>query len=100
MSWDLMLFRVMERMSAISTQGDFLIPYFLTFDRKMVQLFDLFPLKAVLSHDDTGRMIPLWETDPLDELRKAVDIQSVEHYFGEVAGKVRLSERLSDPRPD
>lgn len=100
MSWDLMLFRVMERLSTLPGQGHFLIPYFLTFDRKMVQLFDLFPLKATLSHGDTGRMIPLWEKDPLDELRKAVGIKSIEHYFGEVAGKVRQSERLSDPRPD
>lgn len=100
MSWDLMLFRVMERMATLPGQGQFLIPYFLTFDRKMVQLFDLFPLKAILSYGDTARMVPLWEKDPLDELRKAVDIKGVEHYFGEVAGKVRLSERLSDPRPD
>jgi hypothetical protein len=100
MSWDLMLFRVMERMATLPGQGHFLIPYFLTFDRKMVQLFDLFPLKAILSHGDTARMIPLWETDPLDELRKAVDIKGVEHYFGEIAGRVRQSERLLDPRPD
>jgi hypothetical protein len=83
----------------LSGQGDVLIPYFLTFDRKMVQLFDLFPLKAILSHRDTARMIPLWETDPLDELRKAVDITSIEFYFGEIAGKVRLAERTAEP-PD
>ena len=100
MSWDLMLFRVMEWMATLPGRGHFLLPYFLTFDRKMVQLFDLFPLKAILSRGDTARMIPLWETDPLDELRKAVDIKSVEHYFGEIAGRVRQSERLLDPRPD
>ena len=99
MSWDMMLFRMMERQSMLSGQGDVLIPYFLTFDRKMVQLFDLFPLKAILSHRDTARMIPLWETDPLDELRKAVDITSIEFYFGEIAGKVRLAERTAEP-PD
>jgi hypothetical protein len=98
MSWDLMLFRVMERIATLPGQGDFLIPYFLTFDRKMVQLFDLFPLKGILSHSGTGQMIPLWEINPLEELWKAVNINDIENYFGEIAGKVRHSERQYDAR--
>lgn len=100
MSWDLMLFRVMERMAAIPGQGDFLIPYFLTFDRKMVQLFDLFPLKAVFAYGDAAQMIPLWETEPLEELRKDIDTANIEFYLGEIALKVRHAERQADPRPD
>lgn len=100
MSWDLMLFRIMERMAAIPGKGDFLIPYFLTFDRKMVQLFDLFPLKAVFAYGDAAQMIPLWETEPLEELRKLIDTKNIEGYFGEVALKIRHAERQFNPRPD
>jgi hypothetical protein len=100
MSWDLMLFRVMDRLAAIPGQGDFLIPYFLTFDRKMVQLFDLFPLKAVLAYGDAAQMTPLWETEPVEALRKEVDTTNFEVYFGEIATRIRRREREADPQPD
>lgn len=100
MSWDLMLFRVMDRLAAIPGQGDFLIPYFLTFDRKMVELFDLFPLKAVLAYGDAAQMTPLWETEPVEALRKEVNTANFEVYFGEIATRIRLREREADPRPD
>jgi hypothetical protein len=96
MSWDLMLFRIMDRMAGISTQhGDFLIPYFLTFDRKMVELFDLFPLKAVIAYGD-AQIIPLWETNPLEAIRKEVSTKGIDRYFGDIARKVRHIERCSD----
>jgi hypothetical protein len=100
MSWDLMLFRMMERQATLSGVGDFLIPYFLTFDKKMLQLFDLSPLKAIMYHSDTGQMIPLWETNPLEVLQKEINIKNIELYFGETARNIRLSDRLSNPRPD
>lgn len=100
MSWDLMLFRIMERMATLPGQEDFLIPYFLTFDRRMVHLFDLFPLKAILFSINTAQMIPLWETEPVEELRKEINTGNIEFYFGETARNVRLSERLAEPRPD
>jgi hypothetical protein len=100
MSWDLMLFRMMERIATLPGQGDFLIPYFLSFDRKMVQLFDLFPLKAILAHSDSPLMIPLWETSPLKELQKEIDIEIINDYFTETARNIRYSEREATPRPD
>lgn len=100
MSWDLMLFRVLERIATMPGQGNFLIPYFLSFDKKMVQLFDIFPLKAILASDASAQMIPLWVTPPLDELQKEIKIEKVKDYFGDIASKVRYTERQSDLRPD
>ena len=100
MSWDLMLFRVMERIATMRGQGDFLIPYFLSFDKKMVQLFDLFPLKAILASQDGTQMLPLWVTPPLDELQKEIKMEKIEDYFSHIASKVRFIERLADTRPD
>ena len=100
MSWDLMLFRVMDRMAGISTQkGDFLIPYFLTFDRKIVELFDLFPLKAVITYGD-AQVIPLWETNPLEAIRKEVSTRGIDRYFGDIARKVRHMKRRTDVPSD
>lgn len=100
MSWDLMLFRVMERMATLRGKGDFMIPYFLTFDRKMVQLFDLLPMKGMLSRGEMSEAIPLWETDPLDVLAQEIDVTTVEGYFGRVASSIRQAERRMEPRPD
>jgi len=100
MSWDLMLFRVMERIATMPGQGDFLIPYFLSFDKKMVQLFDLFPLKAILASENGTQMLPLWVTPPLDELQKEINMEKIEDYFSHIASRVRLVERLANTRPD
>ena len=100
MSWDLMLFRVMERMATLPGQGDFLIPYFLSFDKKMVELFDLFPLRAILAYGDAAQMVPIWETAPLEELNKDIDIEYIKDYFSETASNIRQTERRLDPRPD
>jgi hypothetical protein len=99
MSWDLMLFRVMERIATIPGEGDFLIPYFLSFDKKMVQLFDLFPLKAILASTD-GTMLPLWVAPPLDELQKEIKTEKIEHYFSQIASNIRSVERVANPRSD
>jgi hypothetical protein len=100
MSWDLMLFRVMERQATLPGEGDFLIPYFLSCDRKMVELFDLFSIKAILAHNDSPLMFTLWETPPLDALRKEIDIEGINDYFTETARNIRYAERLAAPRPD
>jgi hypothetical protein len=99
MSWDLMLFRVMERLATVPGEGDFLIPYFLSFDKKMVQLFDLFPLKAILASTD-GTMLPLWVAPPLDELQKEIKTEKIEHYFSQIASNIRSVERVANPRSD
>lgn len=100
MSWDLMLFRVMERIASLPGQGDFLLPYFLSFDKKMVQLFDLSPLRAILAYDNTAQVIPLWETPPLEALEKEIDITGIEQYFSQTFSNVRYADRRADPRPD
>jgi len=100
MSWDLMLFRVLERIATMPGQGDFLIPYFLSFDKKMVQLFDLFPLRAILACDAGGQMLPLWVTPPLDELQKEIKIEIIKDYFSSIASNVRFAERQADRSPD
>jgi hypothetical protein len=100
MSWDLMLFRLMERIATVGGVGDFLIPYFLSFDRKMVQLFDLYPLKGLLFNDQNALMIPLWKTTPIEALAKEIDIRVVEDYFGHTCSSIRQAERRLEPRPD
>jgi hypothetical protein len=100
MSWDLMLFRVMERIATVGGVGDFMIPFFLSFDRKMVQLFDLFPLQGLLFNDQSGLKIPLWETPPIEALAKEIDIRVVEDYFGHTCSNIRQAERRIVPRPD
>jgi hypothetical protein len=100
MSWDLMLFRMMERFAAVPGQGDFLLPYFLTFDRRMVDLFDLLPLKAVFAYGEAAQMMPLWESLPLDVLKEEMNIAGIEGYFSQTASSIRLAERTANPRPD
>lgn len=90
----------MERIATMRGQGYFLIPYFLSFDKKMVQLFDLFPLKAILASQDGPQMLPLWVTPPLDELQKEIKMEKIGDFFSHVASNIRFVERNSDTRPD
>lgn len=100
MSWDLMLFRVMERVASLPGLGDFLLPYFLSFDKKMVQLFDLSQLKAVLAYGDAAQVIPLWEIPPLEMLKREFDITGIKKYFTQTFSNVRYVERQLAPSPD
>jgi hypothetical protein len=42
-------------------------------------------------------MVPLWETDPVEELRKGIDTGDIEFYFGDTARAGRVGWRCAAP---
>jgi hypothetical protein len=100
MSWDLMLFRLMDRTAAVPGAGDFLIPYFLSCDGKMVKLFDLSPMRGMLICGEYGQVVPIWEEEPLKVIGKDISTKNIEIYLSQTATNVRDLERQADPQPD
>ncbi len=61
-AWDMVAPRFME--SLISSLGEdedkrYFVPFFLTFDKKLKELFSLFPVKGVIYSRGSGNLIPI-----------------------------------------
>jgi len=83
LAWDMTAPRFMERMIAIEEQADFIIPFFLTFDRDLLQLIRCFPVKAVLLDRRSRGVqpIPLFSTHEYFEKEECWDI--ISNFFSE-----------------
>jgi hypothetical protein len=88
-----MLFRHLERMTTAQGKGDYFIPHFLSFDKGLIEAFDLLPLKAIFACGQMAQHYPLWETDPQDMFRAAGVFSHVEEFFSPLASDVRNSAR-------
>ena len=53
-AWDFYAVHVLETLIPARTQGDFLVPFFLTFDKNIHSLIPIFPIKAVIIDSDSG----------------------------------------------
>lgn len=104
MAWDLTLFHAMGKFGTVTLGGHFLIEYFLSFDRRMVELFDLYAVRAMISYGEDGQATPLAAEDPV-ELLKSMMCDSyakavVQSYFEPVAWALRNESRERSMIPD
>lgn len=97
-SWDLMLFRHMELMTATPGARDYLVPYFLSFDKGLVEAYDTLSLKATFTSERREGHYPLWETDPIAILKEYNVFDCIEEFFKSPAQNVRNYERQHNPR--
>lgn len=98
MAWDLMLFRHLELMTTAPGGYDYLVPYFLSFDKGLVEAYDTLPLKATFTSERRDGHYPLWETDPTSILNEYGVFDCIEEFFKSPAQNVRNYERQHNPR--
>jgi hypothetical protein len=101
LAWDMTAPRFMERMIAMEEQADFIVPFFLTFDRNLRQLIRSFPVKAVIIDRRSRGVepIPLFSTHEYFKNEGCWDI--ISGFFSEEKHEERRSnvvptEILSD----
>jgi len=91
MSWDFALMRFLERSLASRRikKADFYISYFLTFDKGLSQLMDLYPIKAFVYFEKNNNFNVIPEINNINFLKKyGLDIK----YFNENAINYRASK--------
>lgn len=97
MSWDLMIPRFIESLSAVAGNGQFFIPHYLTWDEGLKMSLNLYKAKACIFDDETGRVVTISEVDTERLLRETVGDYYVEQYFNAETVSLRYkSKALSD----
>lgn len=97
MSWDLMIPRFIESLSAVTSNGRFFIPHYLTWDEGLKISLDLYKAKACIFDDETGRVVTISEVHTERLLRETVGNFLTETYFNaEVVSKRYKTPPLTD----
>lgn len=97
MSWDLMIPRFIESLSAVAGNGRFFIPHYLTWDEGLKMSLNLYKAKACIFDDETGRLVTISQVDTERLLRDTVGDFYTEMYFNsETVRKRYKSPTLSD----
>ena len=102
LAWDMTAPRLMERMIALDKLGDYTIPFFLTFDQNLHELFGCYPVKAVIidRRSEDVLSIPVLNVGAYFEKEGCGDM--ITSFFSEEKKKERFSkeaptlETLSD----
>jgi len=61
LAWDMTAPRLMERMIAVNGPSDYMVPFFLTFDQTLRELFRCYPVKAVIIDRRSGGVLSIPE---------------------------------------
>lgn len=59
LAWDMTVPRAMEMMATLQAAGDYMIPFFLTFDQRLCELIKCHPIKAVIIDRRSGGVLPI-----------------------------------------
>jgi len=59
LAWDIVSVRFIEQIMAYGGEGQFFVPYFLTLDSKLAEIYGLYRVKAVIFDDESGVIIPI-----------------------------------------
>ena len=105
LAWDMTAPRFMERMIAMEAEADFIIPFFLTFDRNLRELIRCYPVKAVIIDWRSGGVLSIPSVRTRDYFMRAgcwnrisgffSDEKRIERKAKEVPPLEILSERIN-----
>jgi len=105
LAWDMTAPRFMERMIAMEAEADFIIPFFLTFDRNLRELIRCYPVKAVIIDRRSGGVLSIPGVRTRDYFMRAgcwnrisgffSDEKRIERKAKEVPTLEILSERIN-----
>ncbi|MCR9192998.1 MAG: hypothetical protein NXI01_10190 [Gammaproteobacteria bacterium] len=98
MAWDLWHIRHLERMAKPSKEISWFFPSFVTFDKGLIEIIDLCPLRAHAYIYEKKQPFPFYDNKILDTFNDALPDEFSEQYFSDVAAKSRCSRRTFDTK--
>lgn len=90
MAWDMAAARFMEQTMRTTGQGRYIVPFFLTFDRRLRGYMKVYSVKAVLIHKETGDVLSVPVTPIERYFRQERYYDTVRWFFSEQT----MTERL------
>lgn len=97
-AWDMAAPRFMEKLitsMAVTSEGRYFIPMFVSFDTKLRELLSLFPVKGAIYSKSGGELIPLPRINTMDYFQSHDCGDELEHLYSDPV----KTERMSRPKP-
>lgn len=95
-SWDFFFFRLMETWSSDTSRGEFFIPFFVTFDKRLAGLNEIYPIRSVVYDDESKKMMSIPELD----LSRIIDDKKCYAALSEMFEKHKFNIRSDSPVPN
>lgn len=89
LAWDMNSARFLEKLMAGKGDGDFFIPYFLTLDSKLRNLYQLYTVKSAIFDDNTGSIVPVPCVETTEFFEQNNLMKVVGYYFSDEAKESR-----------
>lgn len=96
LAWDMSSVRYLETLITSGGEGKFFIPYFLTQDKKLQELYNMYTVKAVIIDKKSSSLIPIPNLSSNDYYQEYNLTKSLEQYFTSSAREQRLSMQKLD----
>lgn len=93
-SWDMFFFRLMETWASDASRGKFFIPFFVTFDKRLAGLNEIYPIKTALFHDSQKKMVTIPVRDASEVIDNVECNEIIKIAFSEDKVKSRLERRM------
>jgi hypothetical protein len=93
-SWDFMIPRVMESNMSYMTEGDFLLPYFLSFDEGLIKLLKILEPKGVIIDTKERHTTPFRNNDYLNHFKNDRLCSSIKNIFDPLNSDTRMETYL------
>jgi hypothetical protein len=94
LAWDMTAPRSMERMAALQLAGDYMVPFFLTLDRKLRELIRCYPVKALIIDRRSGGVSSIPEMSTHEYFKKEGCEDIVTSFFSEEKRRERFSKEV------
>lgn len=94
LAWDMTAPRSMERMAALQSVGDYMIPFFLTFDQKLRELIRCYPVKAVIIDRRSRGVQSIPELSTLEYFSREGCEDIITSFFSEEKQRERFSREV------
>ncbi len=95
-AWDMAAPRFMEKLMSTGGQGDYFVPFFLTFDKGLRDLLSAYRVKGVIINKGKGQLIPIPEVSTYEYFVNQGFKDEIEYFFSD---RVK-NERLTRPKPN
>jgi len=94
LAWDMAAPQSMERMAVLQEAGDYMVPFFLTFDQKLRELIRCYPVKAVIIDRRSGGVLSIPELSTREYFDKEGCGDIVTSFFSEEKRRERFSREV------
>lgn len=94
MAWDMAVPRFMEELVLSGGEGQFMTPFFLSFDKELKNMLNSFLIKSTVIDSRSGGLVPIAENNTFDYFQENGCDKIINWFFSPTESKQRRNNRL------